>query len=58
MTHQSVNKSHDHRGPTDIVTSDEANPSIARQIFNGVSGTLVLLLTGIIMLVLVLWKTP
>jgi hypothetical protein len=58
MTHQPYE--HRHMAPrlTDIVAADEANPSIGRQIMNGITGMLVLMLTGVVILLLVLWKSP
>lgn len=58
MTHQAYQ---DQREPTrlaDIIAADEANPTFARQLVNGLGGMLVLLLTGVIIVALVLWKSP
>jgi hypothetical protein len=56
MAQQTMNKQAANQQFADIVAADEAYPSIGRQILNGLTGTLVLLLTGIIILVMVLWK--
>jgi len=58
MTHQAMDDVQPSHELADIIAADEAHPSIARQIFNGLSGTLILLLTGVIVLVVVLWKAP
>ncbi|SHF37912.1 hypothetical protein [Devosia limi] len=58
MTHQAMDNAQPRHELADITAADEANPSIARQIFNGLSGTLILLLAGVIVLVVVLWKAP
>jgi hypothetical protein len=42
----------------EIVAADEARPSIWRQMVNGVSGLVLLLLAGLIVVLLVLWKAP
>ena len=58
MTHQIIDDRKASRVLADIVAADEVHPSIARQVFNGFTGTLVLLLTGIVILIMVLWKAP
>ena len=58
MTHQPYD---DRREPTrlsDIMSADEVHPTFGRQVMNGVSGLLVLLVTGIVIVALVLWKSP
>lgn len=58
MTHQPYD---DHREPTrlaDILASDEIHPTWGRQVMNGISGMLVLLVTGVLIVALVLWKSP
>jgi hypothetical protein len=58
MTHQPYE---DRREPTrlaDIISADEAHPTFARQLINGLSGMLVLMLTGVLIVALVLWKSP
>ncbi|MFK4810579.1 hypothetical protein N8A98_05095 [Devosia neptuniae] len=57
MTYSSA-KGHDPKGLSDILAADEAAPSLGRQVFNGLTGTLVLLVTGILVLLVVLWKSP
>jgi hypothetical protein len=42
----------------DIVAADEAPTSILRQIVNGVGGLLLLLVTGLVVVLLVLWRAP
>jgi hypothetical protein len=56
MTHE-VRDENDGRF-TDIVARDEAEPGIGQQIVNGISGLLMLLVTGIAVMLLVLWKAP
>jgi hypothetical protein len=43
---------------SDIVAVDETRTGILRQIVNGVSGLLLLLVTGLVVVLLVLWKAP
>ncbi len=42
----------------DIMAVDETRTGILRQIVNGVSGLLLLLVTGLVIVLLVLWKSP
>lgn len=58
MTHQPYDDRRDGPRLADIVAADEAHPSIGRQVVNGISGMLVLMFTGIVILLLVLWKSP
>ena len=58
MAHQPYDARREPRRLTDIIAADEAHPTIGRQIMNGISGMLVLMLTGMIILLLVLWKSP
>ncbi|HUH76022.1 MAG TPA: hypothetical protein VLZ53_01510 [Devosia sp.] len=58
MIHDTYDKSAEPKRFSDIVTNDEQRPSIGRQIINGITGMLLLLVTGLIILLLVLWKTP
>lgn len=58
MTHQPYE---DRREPvrlSDIIAADEAHPTLGRQIINGLSGLVVLLVTGVVIVALVLWKSP
>lgn len=42
----------------DILAADETRTGLVRQVINGVSGLLLLLLTGLVIVLLVLWKSP
>ena len=42
----------------DILSADEAHPSLARQLAGSAAGLLLMLLTGIVILLLVLWRSP
>ncbi|MGB3338299.1 MAG: hypothetical protein WBA73_14085 [Devosia sp.] len=58
MTHQPYE---DRREPirlADIIATDEVHPTLGRQVLNGLGGLLVLLLTGVVIVALVLWKSP
>jgi len=57
MTHETYDRQDPHR-LTSIVAADEAHPTLARQVLNGLGGLLVLLVTGMVVLALVLWKSP
>jgi len=41
-----------------ILAADEAQPNLGRQILNGMTSTLFLLVAGIAVLIVVLWKAP
>lgn len=58
MTHQAFEDQRDPARPTDIIAADEVHPTLGRQIVNGVSGMLVLLVTGVVIVLMVLWKSP
>jgi hypothetical protein len=58
MAHQPYDAGQEPRRLIDIVAADEVQPTIGRQIMNGIGGMLVLMLTGLIILLLVLWKSP
>ncbi|MHA6691682.1 hypothetical protein [Devosia sp. A449] len=58
MTHQPYDDRREPAELADILAADEAHPSLGRQIFNGLSGLLVLLLTGVVIVLMVLWKSP
>ena len=58
MTHQPFE---DRREPTrlaDIISADEVHPTFGQQVRNGLSGLVVLLVTGVLIVALVLWKSP
>jgi hypothetical protein len=58
MTHQPFE---DRREPTrlsDIVSADEMHPTLGRQVMNGLGGLVLLLITGVAIVALVLWKSP
>jgi hypothetical protein len=58
MTHQPYE---DRREPTrlsDIISADEVHPTLGRQLMNGLGGLLLLLVTGVVIVALVLWKSP
>ena len=42
----------------DVLAADEARTGVLRQITNGVGGLLLLLATGLLIVLLVLWKSP
>lgn len=58
MTHQPYDEQRDTLGLTAIIAADEANPTLVRQVLNGLSGLVVLMVTGIVIVALVLWKSP
>ncbi len=58
MTHQPIDDRHEPMGLTDIVAADELHPTIGRQLANGLGGLVLLLVTGVIVVLLVLWKAP
>lgn len=58
MTHLPYDDRREPDSFADIISADEARPSIGRQMLNGIGGLLVLLITGIVVVLLVLWKSP
>lgn len=58
MIHDTYDKTAKPKRFSEIVPSDEPRPSIGRQIIHGIAGMVLLLVTGLIILLLVLWKTP
>lgn len=58
MTHQPYEDRREPSRLADIITADEAHPTLGRQVLNGLSGLLVLLVTGVVIVALVLWKSP
>lgn len=58
MTHQPYDDRREGVQLADILTSEESNPTLGRQMINGISGLLMLLVTGVVIVLLVLWKSP
>jgi uncharacterized BrkB/YihY/UPF0761 family membrane protein len=56
MTQQAYDKRRDRLN--DILAVDETRTGIVRQIINGFSGLLLLLVTGLVIVLLVLWRSP
>ena len=57
MTQETFEGEHDGR-LQDVLAVDEARTGVLRQITNGVGGLLLLLVTGLLIVLLVLWKSP
>jgi hypothetical protein len=58
MTHQPFEDRREAVQLADIVSTDEGHPTFAKQVMNGLSGLVLLLVTGVIIVALVLWKSP
>jgi hypothetical protein len=58
MTHQPYEDQREPSRLADIIAADEVHPTLGRQIVNGISGLLVLMVTGVLIVALVLWKSP
>ena len=58
MTHQAFDDQREPARLADIIAADEVHPAWGRQILNGISGMLVLMLTGMVIVLMVLWKSP
>lgn len=58
MTHQPYEDQREPSRLADIIAADEVHPTLGRQIMNGFSGLLVLMVTGVLIVALVLWKSP
>lgn len=58
MTHQPFDERREPARLSDIITADEARPTLGQQLLNGLGGLLVLLVTGVVIVLMVLWKSP
>ena len=58
MTHQPYDDRREPGRLADILARDEAHPTLGKQVMNGISGMLVLMATGVVIVLLVLWKSP
>jgi hypothetical protein len=58
MTHQPYDDRREPARLSDIIAADEAHPTLAKQVLNGLSGLLVLMVTGVVIVLMVLWKSP
>ncbi|MCZ4344512.1 hypothetical protein [Devosia neptuniae] len=58
MTHYKSDDAYAHPELTDIISPDEARPGLLRQFANGLGGLVVLMLTGLVLIVMVFWKSP
>ena len=58
MTHQPYDDRRDRARLADIVAADEGHPTLVRQVLNGVGGLVLLMVTGVVVVLLVLWKSP
>ena len=58
MTHQPYDDRREPARLSDIITADEAHPTLGKQVLNGLGGLLVLLVTGVLIVLMVLWKSP
>lgn len=58
MTHQPFNDRREPARLSDIISADEVHPTLGRQVMNGLGGLVLLLVTGVVIVALVLWKSP
>jgi hypothetical protein len=58
MTHQPYDDRREPADFSDILAADEIRPSLGRQLRNGLGGLVVLMLTGVVIVLMVLWKSP
>ena len=58
MTHQPYDDRREPARLSDIIAADEAHPTFAKQVLNGLGGLVVLMITGVVIVALVLWKSP
>ncbi len=58
MTHQPYDERREPAELTDILAADEVHPSLGQQLRNGLGGLVVLMVTGVLIVLLVLWKSP
>ena len=57
MTHQDASDRNGGPAMSGTVTEHHSNPGLLRQLGNGISGLVVLLLTGLVLMVVVLWTS-
>jgi len=57
MTHHGIDDPQSRLGPSGGINRAD-NPGLLRQLGNGIGGMIVLLLTGLVLIVAVLWKSP
>lgn len=58
MTHQAYDDRREPARLSDIIAADEVHPTLGKQVMNGLGGLLVLLVTGVVIVLMVLWKSP
>ncbi len=58
MTHQPYEDRREPARLSDIISAEELHPTLGRQVMNGLGGLLLLLITGVVIVALVLWKSP
>lgn len=58
MTHQPYDDRREPARLSDIIAADEAHPTFGKQVLNGLGGLVVLMITGVVIVALVLWKSP
>ncbi|WEK03198.1 MAG: hypothetical protein P0Y65_13415 [Candidatus Devosia phytovorans] len=58
MTHQTYSRNRDATRFADIIARDERNPTLGRQVMNGIGGLLALLALGVLIVMIVLFKSP
>jgi hypothetical protein len=58
MTHQPFEDRREATRLSDIISADEVHPTLGRQLMNGLGGLVLLLVTGVVIVALVLWKSP
>ena len=58
MTHQPYDDRREPARLSDIIAADEVHPTLGKQVLNGLGGLLVLMVTGVLIVLMVLWKSP
>ncbi|WP_240232303.1 hypothetical protein [Devosia lacusdianchii] len=58
MTHQAYDDQREPNRLADIIAADEVHPTLGKQMLNGVTGLLLLMVTGVVIVLMVLWKSP
>lgn len=58
MTHQAYDDQREPSRIADIIAADEMHPTLGKQMLNGVTGLMVLMVTGVVIVLMVLWKSP
>jgi len=58
MTHQPYDRSRETTRFSDIIARNETHVPLGKQVLNGLGGMVALLIIGVMIVLVVLWKSP